>query len=87
MDPGTPGPALLRRKAQALVDRKGAETSEKGELSGKQAAAGVCRLARLMAGVDGKGRRSESGVEAALPRTRWLWLIPYLANFGTRGVA
>eukprot|EP01044_Picomonas_judraskeda_P014015 COSAG03_NODE_2187_length_3031_cov_27.906207_5_plen_58_part_00 len=47
-------------------------------MSGKQAAAGVCRLARLMAGVDGKGRRSESGVEAALPRTKWLWLIPSL---------
>ena len=47
MDPGTPGPALLLRKAQALVDRGGVETSEKGELSGKQAAAGVCRLARL----------------------------------------
>ena len=78
MDPGTPGPALLLRKAQALVDRKGVDTSEKGELSGKQAAAGVCRLARLMAGVDGERRRSESGVEATLPRTHWLWLIPSL---------
>ena len=71
MDPGTPGPALLLRKAQALVDRGGVDTSEKGELSGKQAAAGVCRLARLMAGVDGKRRRSESGVEAALPESDW----------------
>eukprot|EP01046_Picozoa_sp_COSAG06_P050446 COSAG06_NODE_7992_length_2308_cov_4.414667_1_plen_106_part_00 len=65
------GPALLLRKARALLDRKG-KKGEIGELTAKQAAAGVCCLARSM--VD-----KPAGVDTVLRRPDgWAWLLSSL---------
>ena len=62
------GPALLLRKARALLQEKG----EIGELTAKQAAAGVCHLARCM--VD-----KPAGVDTVLRRPDgWAWLLSSL---------